>query len=249
MGSHAGTSRIGIASSEDGIHFTRSSHPVLYPDTASPFEWDGGCEDPRVVSHPDGGYIMTYTSYDGTARLSIATSEDLLTWIKHGPAFSDEKYRNAWTKSGSIIASPQSDGSLVAVKIQEKYWMYWGENHIHAATSEDLIHWTPVFSDEDELYRGRPDHQDIATGARKPLSLLTPRKGKFDSELVEPGPPAILRPDGIFFIYNSKNLHCRRGMSNCDPSESYHKLPPGTYSAGQALFSREDPTKLLFRCR
>jgi predicted GH43/DUF377 family glycosyl hydrolase len=26
-------------------------------------EWDGGCEDPRVVESPSGEYVMTYTSY------------------------------------------------------------------------------------------------------------------------------------------------------------------------------------------
>ena len=50
------------------------------------------------------GWVVT----DGTARLCVATSRDLLTWHKHGPAFANahgHAYRNAWTKSGSILAS------------------------------------------------------------------------------------------------------------------------------------------------
>ena len=70
-----GTSRIGIANSRNGTEFRKNSLPVLYPDNDSmkDFEWEGGCEDPRVVRREDGLYVMTYTAYDGkTARLCIA---------------------------------------------------------------------------------------------------------------------------------------------------------------------------------
>ena len=195
---------------------------------------------------------MTYTSYDGTARLCVATSQDLFRWDKHGPAFARaerESYLNAWTKSGSIVVEPQPDGRLVAAKLNGSYWMYWGENDIHAATSADLINWTPVMTDSPgTVYRGRPDHQDHPTDAKKPLSVLRPRRGKFDSNLVEPGPPAIIRPDGILFIYNSKNTHCHEEPGGvCVNGESDTSLAPGTYSAGQVLFSLEDPTVALKR--
>lgn len=255
LGAYSGTSRIGLAWSEDGYTFEhRLTEPVLYPahDDMNRHEWDGGCEDPRVVESPSGEYVMTYTSYDGTARLCVATSRDLLTWHKHGPAFAHahgHAYRNAWTKSGSILVEPQADGRLVAVKVNGTYWMYWGENDIHVATSDDLYNWVPLMSDDPtHEYRGRPDHQDLPTGATKPISVLTPRRGKFDSNLVEPGPPAILREDGILFIYNSKNVACdNEENAVCVNGESDTELAPGTYSAGQALFSRTDPTKLLKR--
>src|SRR5690349_1940490 len=43
----AGTSRLGYAESEDGIHFTRRTEPVLSPK--ADYEKDGGVEDPRLV--------------------------------------------------------------------------------------------------------------------------------------------------------------------------------------------------------
>src|SRR5438067_805560 len=51
IGKPAGTSRISLASSSDGLHFKRSSAPVLHPDNDEykSFEWEGGCEDPRIV--------------------------------------------------------------------------------------------------------------------------------------------------------------------------------------------------------
>ena len=37
---------------------------------------------------------MTYTAYNGkTARLSSASSKDLIKWKKHGPVLKDKKYR------------------------------------------------------------------------------------------------------------------------------------------------------------
>ena len=60
------------------------------------------------------------------------------------------------------------------------------------------------------------------------VSVFSPRKGMFDSELVEPGPPAILRDDGIIFIYNSKNKWCHGANGACRAGENDPALAPGT---------------------
>ena len=73
-GRPAGTSRIGLAVSSDGLHFSRSPAPVLYPDADSlqSLEWEGGCEDPRIAEDEQGTYYMTYTAFDGRlARLLL----------------------------------------------------------------------------------------------------------------------------------------------------------------------------------
>jgi predicted GH43/DUF377 family glycosyl hydrolase len=85
IGKFAGTSRLGLAVSDDGLHFTKMKEPVFYPDNDSLkiYEWEGGIEDPRVVESEDGTYILTYTAFDGTtARLLIATSIDLIHWTE-----------------------------------------------------------------------------------------------------------------------------------------------------------------------
>src|SRR5579864_7449388 len=66
IGKPGGTSRIGLAESTDGFHFTRHPSPVLYPaeDAEKKYEWEGGCEDPRVVEDAAGVYYMTYTAFD-----------------------------------------------------------------------------------------------------------------------------------------------------------------------------------------
>src|SRR6186997_266166 len=74
IGKYAGTSRIGLAWSTDGSHFIKYKAPVLYPDNDAQkkWEWEGGCEDPRVVQDDKGVYYMTYTAYDGDkARLLV----------------------------------------------------------------------------------------------------------------------------------------------------------------------------------
>ena len=54
IGAH--TSRIGLAESKDGLHFTRRPIPVLYPDNdgQKANDWTGGSEDPRCVEAEDG---------------------------------------------------------------------------------------------------------------------------------------------------------------------------------------------------
>ncbi|HZI42528.1 MAG TPA: hypothetical protein VFD67_12515, partial [Gemmatimonadaceae bacterium] len=71
----------------------------------------------------------------------------------------------------------------------------------------------------------------------KPLKVLSPRPGYFDSWLVEAGAPAVLTERGIVLLYNAGNSG-RYG----DPG-----VPARTYTAGQALFDAHNPVKLLAR--
>lgn len=220
IGKYAGTSRLGVAVSDDGLHFTKLKEPVLFPDNDSLkiYEWEGGIEDPRIVEREDGTYILTYTSYDGKiARLMLATSPDLMHWTKYGTVLNG-KHKNTWSKSGAIIAE-QMGSRIVAKKINGKYWMYFGDTDLFMATSEDLIQWQAVEEDG------------------KIKSVLLPRKGYFDSRLVESGPYALLTEKGILLIYNSMN-HDTDG----DPA-----IPKSAYCAGQALFDKNDPTRLISR--
>jgi predicted GH43/DUF377 family glycosyl hydrolase len=219
------TSRLGYAESTDGLHFTRRDAPVLYPDrdAQQKNEWPGGVEDPRLVQAEDGSYVLTYTQWNREVpRLAVATSRDLVTWTKHGPAFAgaaNGKYLARETKSGAILTRRVGD-RLVATKVQGKYWMYFNVPDILVATSEDLIHWTPLADADGNL-----------------LKVLSARPGYFDSWLVEAGPPAVLTPRGIVLLYNAGNS-AEFGAPG---------IPARTYTAGQALFDPRNPIKLLDR--
>lgn len=237
-----GTSRIGLAYSTDGLHFQKNPTPVLYPaaDAMKIYEWNyrkkegvkinpGGCvncyfdgvEDPRIVETEDGSYFLTYTSYDGkTARLCFALSKDLVHWEKKGPVLKDSAYINQWSKSGAVIGEWKNN-HLVAKRIGGKYWMYFGDTDIMMASSADLTNWQIAVNKE----------------SGKPISVLHPRMGYFDSRLVEPGPFAQWTDKGVLLIYNGSNA-----ADYNDPL-----LPTFTYAAGQALFDKEQPWKLLAR--
>ena len=112
VGPYAGTSRVGLATSADGMTFELEPEPVLYPsnDAWQAWEWPGGCEDPRVVESPDGGFVCLYTAFDGRAgTLFVATSEDMRAWTKHGPAFAGTPYAMRSSKSGAIVTEVVGD--------------------------------------------------------------------------------------------------------------------------------------------
>jgi beta-1,2-mannosidase len=221
IGGH--TSRLGLAESKDGISFVRCPDPVFYPadDAQQTREWPGGVEDPRIVEAEDGTYVLTYTQWNHkTYSVGIATSSDLIRWTKHGTAFAEAgggKYAELKYKSAGIVTQLVK-GRLIAAKINGRYWMYWGEGAIHLATSNDLIRWNPV---------------EDASGS--PLEVLRPRPGHFDSTFPETGPPPVLTPAGVVVLYNGKNA-----VKNGDP-----ELGTNAYAAGEALFDRSDPTRLL----
>ena len=87
--------------------------------------------------------------------------------------------------------------------------------------STDLVNWEPMLDENGEF-----------------LKVMTPRAGKFDSDLTECGPPAILTDKGILLFYNGKN------KSGAEGDTLY---TANSYCAGQALFDAKDPTKLIDR--
>jgi len=198
----AGTSRLGYAESKDGIHFTRRPEPVLSPE--ADYEKDGGVEDPRLQKF-GVTYYLTYTGYNKKdAQLCLATSRDLIHWERKGvilPAYKG-KWNKGWTKSGAIVPE----------KIDGKYWMYWlgtaadKTDQMGLSYSSDLIHWTEATE----------------------TPVLPKRHGKFDSRVVEPGPPPILTSSGIVLIYNGADDNL-------------------VYRTGVAVFDAHDPRKVLYR--
>jgi len=68
--------------------------------------------------------------------------------------------------------------------------------------------------------------------------IMTTRQGKFDSDLTECGPPALMTDKGILLLYNGKNATNENATST---------LPKGTYSVGEVLFDLNNPEKILRR--
>jgi predicted GH43/DUF377 family glycosyl hydrolase len=213
--------RMGLAVADDGLRFSRRAEPVLWPDNDAmkTMEWPGGVQIPRLVEGPNRTYYLHYSPYDfRTSRIATATSKDLVHWTKHGNIFENThggKYRDRWAKSGAVVCKLES-GRLMAAKIKDRYWMYWGEG-LFLAYSDDLIQWTIVEDPEKQA----------------PLQVMSPRPGHFDCQLVEGG-LAVLTSRGIVVIYNS-----------FQPGENGVRNKFAAF--GQALFDRNDPTRILDR--
>jgi predicted GH43/DUF377 family glycosyl hydrolase len=197
-----GTSRLGYASSTDGIGFVRRAAPVLSPETD--YERGGGIEDPRLVKFGDT-YYLTYTGYNRKdAQLCLATSKDLVHWDRKGvilPAYKG-RWNVGWTKAGAIVPE----------KIDGRFWMYFlgtaadKTDQMGIAYSSDLLHWTEALD----------------------VPVLPRRPGRFDSRVVEPGPPPIVTDVGIVLIYNGADDDL-------------------VYRAGIVRFDRADPRRVLSR--
>ncbi len=171
-------SHVGLASSEDGLHFERHSEPVLSP--AEKYE-QFGAEDPRVTEI-DGTYYLTYSGWDRTsAQLCLATSTDMYNWTKHGPLFPDF---NTFLPRGNGSDSPWSKaGAILPVPINGRYLMYFGEGSLWYAWSDDLVHWTPCSNDE---------------------PMMTPMPiGTFGEFLVEVGPPPVITNNGLILLLHN----------------------------------------------
>jgi len=200
-------SSIGFAKSSDGINFIREPNPIFTPTEL--YEIPGGCEDPRIVKL-ENKYYLTYTAYDDKiARLAMATSNDLCNWHKEGKMFEDSQWDNYFPKS-IFPDTPRGwtkSGVIIPHMINDRYWMYFGDTYIWIASTDN------------------PDLKDWEIN-KEPV--LKTRINHFDSLLVEPGPPVLILPEGIWLGYNGKDKNQR-------------------YSFGQAIFSIEDPTKLIHR--
>jgi predicted GH43/DUF377 family glycosyl hydrolase len=231
-------SRIGLATSSDGLHFEREAEPVLAP--LHDYE-SGGCEDPRV-SWIAGTYYLTYTGFDGsTAQLCLATSTNLHDWTRHGPLFPAFNTWQTlpygpdkpWSKAGVIWPEP----------IDGLYYLYFGEGAIFFATSTDLIHWTPCDND---------------------APIMERRAGGWDDTLVEIGAPPVRADDGrLVFFYNGAHatsmseVDYRCGQFAIDPAsptvvaarESEPWLRPQTFEDTHGMVSNVTFVEGLVRFR
>lgn len=195
-------SRIGFATSNDGVNFSQTEVPVLIPKRP----WEKmGCEDPRVTQI-DNKYYLTYTAFDGlTARAAIATSKNLKHW-NHRMLL----LPNWQLNSRPDVSGDWSKGAVIYPEAFDKnYHLLFGDSQIWGAMSTDLKRWQVL----DE-------------------PILSRREGFFDEGYVETGPPPLLIERGWLVFYH--------GIDRSDELRTYY--------LGAALFDRDDPLKLIWRC-
>ena len=221
-----GVSRLGYASSEDGVLFderlpypiyvaqkprglpghVRRYSPVLYPSGGS---W-GGCEDPRMVVI-EGRVYVTFNMFDGwdfirTAAISIA-EDDFLTkqfWKWDGP--------HILSRPGEI----QKNWVLFPEKINGKYAI------LHSIAPDVDI----AYCDSIEDIGIVEPFIKSWVGSRTSL----PPRDSWDSFVRGAGPPPVKTDYGWLLFYHAIN-----------------KDEPSRYKLGAMLLDLEEPTKVLYR--
>jgi len=126
---------VGVAVSEDGIHFKRIAGPVL----RRPEDWMISFEDVNCVEH-NGRYYLFLNRWDwgrfndpAQCGTYLAVSDDLIHWEHRGLVFPDSRriHRNAM-----VVQDPSNR----AVRDEKgRFVMYINDRLI--AYSEDLLHW------------------------------------------------------------------------------------------------------------
>jgi beta-1,2-mannobiose phosphorylase / 1,2-beta-oligomannan phosphorylase len=225
-----GISRIGYASSRDGIHFTdRADHPVYAPTRdfgiperkrvygplsyspqtyASGGGW-GGCEDPRLVKI-DGQVHMTFVAFDGWGFVRMALNSIML-----------EHFRGRkWNWKAPKFLSPPGEihknWVLFPEKIRGKYAI------LHSISPP-------------ELSIDYVDSLDEFNGEKfiKSRYNRDGRKGFWDESVRGAGAPPIKTSEGWLLLYH--------GMNPAQPEVGYR--------VGAMLLDLEDPKRILFRSK
>lgn len=228
-----GVSRIGYASSTDGIHFdVRLDHPVYEPSTGfgKPHpEWSpgrstydpelntsggswAGCEDPRVVKI-DGHAYMTFVAFDGWSFIRQALTSIPLDHLhnKHWK----------WTKPRLISKPGETHKNWVIFpeKINGKYAV------IHGITPDIHIDYIDSL---DELGKGTfiksmPSHGGAGWHDKA-------RQNHWDNRVRGAGAPPIKTDMGWLLLYHATD-----------------KRDPGKYKLGAMLLDLDDPSIILYR--
>ena len=164
---------------------SRCSHPAR---TTTAY----GVEDPRVTEI-DGTYYLTYSGWDRRTRAALPGHLDRpahldqaradVPGLRHLPAAGTGTGRGRGRRPAASCRDP----------VDGRYLMYFGEGSIWGATSDDLLHWTPITSD-----------------AEPPI--MAPRPGTFTDFLVEVGPPPLVTDDGLILLVHNAAVRNADGI-------------------------------------
>jgi predicted GH43/DUF377 family glycosyl hydrolase len=129
----SGRSLIGLAESEDGLHFRVRPEPFMTPAKEEPFASyeEYGVEDPRICSM-DGEYLITYSAYSRHGvRVALARTRDFVH-IERVALVTQADYRNV------AIFPEKINGRYVRLDRPHSSISSWS---IWISYSPDLVHW------------------------------------------------------------------------------------------------------------
>ena len=179
-------SRLGIATTLDGVNFSfASDNPVFVPDPSSSYE-ERGVEDPRI-SYIDGKYAIIYVAasinktdlrpnaIDWKTRVSLAWTKDFVSFERKGVILHSYNDKNA---------------ALFPVKWNERGEDYFYLYHrrypsIWISKSRDLNTWEDVCNDS--------------------CLIVRPDSGSWDNDRIGIGSQPIYTEDGWLVFYHGRD--------------------------------------------
>ncbi len=220
-----GISRIGYASSADGIHFDRLPYPVYAPDRSfgapkgrlsygtltydtvtypSGGGW-GGVEDPRIVSM-NGQLYMTFVAFDGWGFIRMGLTSLPL------PKFRQQ----SWEWKPTAFLSPPGEINKNWVMFPERIHGKYAVLHSISPTIQiEYVDSLSQFNNEAYIHS---------------VYHPTAREEYWDSWVRGAGPPPIKTPKGWLLLYHAMD-----------------KRDPNKYKIGAMLLDLDDPTRVLYR--
>ncbi|MDO8590096.1 MAG: hypothetical protein Q7R69_02390 [bacterium] len=227
-----GISRIGYASSLDGIHFDkRCPHPVYIPEAQPPKHYPytspvtpvydrvlyasgggwGGCEDPRAVKI-DGRIYLTFNMLNGWNSMRVAfTSID-----------EDDLANERWRWSKFAHLSPPGDRQknwvLFPEKINGKFALF------HNLDKGDASRVHVAYLDELDMYQA-PTQAEAPDPHTLPNHIVA-----WHNRTRSASAPPIKTKYGWLLFYHAMD-----------------KNDPNRYKLGAMLLDLQDPNKILFR--
>jgi beta-xylosidase len=136
--------KIGAATSNDGITWTRAStSPVL--DKGSPGAWDDGWVESPTVIQVNGTFYMWYTGVSTSLnfQIGLAASSDGINWTKQPTPVLSANPANAWENGGVYAPSVIWDGThIIMWYVGFNSSTFLNATQIGMATSTDGINWT-----------------------------------------------------------------------------------------------------------
>ncbi len=120
-------SRLGLANSNDGVHFTLHDHPIIDTDPTDEFERIG-LEDPRVTKIDDTYYIVhTSASYKRIGEQSDVSLNDYIPWRVRTGMHTTKDFKS-FVHHGVILPDiPAKNSSLLPEKIDGAFAMLYRE--------------------------------------------------------------------------------------------------------------------------
>lgn len=222
-----GLSRVGHASTADGIHIDdRSQYPVYEPipgvgipetkTMTGPKEFNpsvymsgggwGGCEDPRAVRIGDRVYV-TYVAFEGWNSVRIAITSITMKDLR----------RKRWNWRRPVLISKPNQVNknwvLFPEKIHGKFAL------LHTITPHIMIEYVDSL-DYMSKYIDSPRKHGPQPG----------RDGFFDNALRGAGPPPIRTELGWLLLYHATD-----------------RREPHKYKLGAMILDIDDPTRILYR--